>query len=144
MNHAFGSVGADSSWVPWCRWQGSSPWPSQGTSGLEPGRVVLVYHCPTGPEWPPGLPVPCRTRLNVHPWYCQTQGCRHRHSALLLPWLHHPQQQTTAETPGLPFAQSPANCDGAKSRKITAGSIAGSGIKPWVEAEWAGKWSQTC
>lgn len=56
LSHAFGSVGAEWSWVPWCRWQASSPWPSEGMSGLEPGRVVLVYHCPTGPEWWPWAP----------------------------------------------------------------------------------------
>lgn len=91
---------------------GSCPWPSGGTSGLEPGRVVLVYHCPTGPEWWPWAPCALQDEADCSPLALpeprlQAQAPCAPPASLALP----PPTANHRETPVLPFAQSPANCD---------------------------------
>lgn len=112
----------------------------RGDVWMGPGRVVLVYHVPQSSG--PGFPGHCRTRLSAHPGF-----------QLLTPGAARPKGAGTGTVPSC-FSGStttdskaqhrPQGCSLPRAQQTVTGGKeqenhcrfqAGSGIKPWLEAE---------
>lgn len=104
--------------------QGPSPWPWKGRLDWSLAEWCWCITVPLARSGGPGLPVPCRTWLSVHPAFqLLTPGAAGPKGAGTGPvpacflQLRHHRQQTTAETPVPLFARIPANCDGGEEQE---------------------------